>query len=267
MALESSIGTFMKEFFKYITKGEGLLLSPVLEVCMFAKSDLIGEDGVMKASKSQLDASIPENLPDIEIIPVNKRVHFNILINDSYALFQIAYHGIDEPFTDKSKGTYAFLNVLLRPESKGSVRIKSSNPDDQVECDLNPLASPEDFKVLRASIRLSLAIASQMRALGYPLNDLFVPKSASDADIDVHIKRWSRTTYHYSSTCRMAPENDNPSPGVVDDELKVHGIRKLRIADSSIFPEIPSAHLQAPAVMVGQRCAELILGGTRGTLL
>lgn len=155
------------------------------------------------------------------------------------------------------------MNVLLHPESRGSVRIKSSNPDDPVECDPNFLASPEDWKVLRASIRLSLAIAAQMRAQGYPIDDLFVPISSSDADIDTHIKTWSHTTYHYSSTCRMAPEDDHFSPGVVDDELRVYGVRKLRIADSSVFPVIPRTHLQAPAVMVGLKCAELIMADMR----
>ena len=71
MALENSVGVFMKEFFKYITKGKGLLLSPVLEVCIFARSDLVDVNGEMRTSDSQLDASNPENLPDIEIIPVN----------------------------------------------------------------------------------------------------------------------------------------------------------------------------------------------------
>lgn len=142
------------------------------------------------------------------------------------------------------------------------MRITSSNPDDAAEYNMNCLDSAADWKVLRASIRMSLAISEKLRSSGYPLDDLFVPASSSDADIDAHIKRWSRTTYHYSSTCRMAPEND-PFPGVVDDELRVHGVRKLRIADSSIFPRIPSTHLQAPAVMVGQKCAELIIGETR----
>ena len=82
--------------------------------------------------------------------------------------------------------------------------------------------------------------------------------STSDVEIDAFIRRWTRSTYHYSSTCRMAPENDLDSPGVVDDELRVHGVRGLRIADTSIFPQVIPAHLQAPAVMVGMKCAEMI---------
>lgn len=71
LALESSINVFIREFFKYILRGKGLLLSPVLEACLFARSDLIDANGKMEASDTQLDASNPKNLPDIEIIPVS----------------------------------------------------------------------------------------------------------------------------------------------------------------------------------------------------
>ena len=56
----------------------------------------------------------------------------------------------------------------------------------------------------------------------------------------------------------MAPEDDPEFPGVVDDVLRVHGINALRVADSSIFPRVPAAHTQAPAVMVGMKCAGII---------
>jgi choline dehydrogenase-like flavoprotein len=84
---------------------------------------------------------------------------------------------------------------------------------------------------------------------------LWVPESASDEALDGFIKRDVDTVYHYSSTCRMAPENDM---GVVDDELRVHGVRNLSIADASVFPSILACHLQAPVVMVGERCADFL---------
>lgn len=91
--------------------------------------------------------------------------------------------------------------------------------------------------------------------------DSHVPASTTDADLDQFITEWARTTYHYTSTCRMAPEDDE-NPGVVDDELFVHGIQKLRIADSSVFPQIIATHLQAPSVMVAEKCAELLKSRT-----
>lgn len=101
-----------------------------------------------------------------------------------------------------------------------------------------------------------------MRDDGYPMTDCHVPASASDADLDIFIKKYVCTTYHYSSTCRMAPEDD-PVPGVVDDELRVHGVKRLRIADSSIFPRIVSAHIMAPTLVVAEKCADLLKGEWR----
>jgi choline dehydrogenase-like flavoprotein len=169
---------------------------------------------------------------------------------------QIPYDATGKPF-DKSEGVYSFLNVLLRPVSSGTVRLASSDPNDPVLCDLGTLSASSDLAIIRASLRLTLRLAAHMRSTGYPLKDYRVPASTSDADLGAYIKEWGVTTYHYSSSCRMAPE-DGPIPGVVDDELRVHAIKELRVADSSIFPQIPSAHLQAPSVMVAEKCAELI---------
>ena len=80
-------------------------------------------------------------------------------------------------------------------------------------------------------------------------------ESESDEDLDRFIRQRIGSTYHYTSTCRMAPEEER---GVVDDELRVYGVQNLRIADASIFPVVPSAHPQAPVVMVAERCADFI---------
>ncbi|KAH8114090.1 alcohol oxidase, partial [Phellopilus nigrolimitatus] len=237
--LEKRPLSFIREFFEYMIFGTGLLLSPVLALSVFAKSDLLDAQSHLRASSQQTDARDPENLPDIEIMP-------------------IPYDCTGLPF-DKTQGAFSFLNVALRPQSTGTVRVMSSNPSEPVECELNSLSTPQDWKVMRASLRLSLALAKELRASGYPMTDSRVPASESDEDLDAHIKKWGRTTYHYSSTCRMAPEDD-PAPGVVDDELRVHGVYGLRIADSSIFPKIIATHLQAPSVMVGEKCAELLQG-------
>lgn len=148
---------------------------------------------------------------------------------------------------------------MLRPRSTGTVKITVSDLSKPPDINLGTPSEQEDWRTLRKCVRFQLAIAREMCASGYLLEDAVVPSSDSDADIDAHIRRYARTTYHYSSSCRMAPEDDE-RPGVVDDTLRVHGIKNLRIADCSIFPQIPACHLQAPAVMVAEKCAELILG-------
>ncbi|KAL5480189.1 hypothetical protein ACEPAI_1459 [Sanghuangporus weigelae] len=240
VVLEARPLVFIKNFIRYVFRGTGLLLAPVVESMIFAKDDLLDEESNFLASASQLNARDVANIPNIEIMP-------------------IAWDASGAPF-DKSKGAFSLMNVLLRPYSKGTVRLTTSDPRDPISCDPNVLSDSRDWSVLRASLRLSMRLAGQLRKDGYPMSDSRVPASDSDADLDQFIIEWARTTYHYSSTCRMAPEDDE-YPGVVSDELCVHGVQKLRIADSSVFPQIIATHLQAPSVMVAERCSELLKTG------
>jgi len=228
---------FIIEAIKYLVFGTGLLACPVIDINIFANSQHLDSQCHFTATPEEQDSRDPKNLPDIEIMPTPT--------DPSGGSF------------DRTEGKFGTLSVLLRPKSTGSVRIQSSNPSDPLNIDLGTLSNPDDWIVLRTAVRLSAAIVKEMRVLGYPSTDYRVPADDSDAAIDEHIRKYLRSTYHYSSTCRMAPEDDE-KPGVVDDELKVHGVQGLRVADSSIFPQIPATHLQAPAVMVAEKCADLI---------
>lgn len=187
---------------------------------------------------SQTDSRDPDNIPDIEIMP-------------------IPYDASEWKCDLQGEGAFSLLCALLRPKSIGTVRLTSMDARVRPACDLGSLTAEEDYLVMRKAIRLALRIGRQMREQGYPLRDLDVPQSESDTDLDDFIRHGARTTYHYSSTCRMAPE-DGAVPGVVDDELRVHGVQGLRVADASIFPSIPATHLQAPAVMVAEKCADFL---------
>lgn len=103
-----------------------------------------------------------------------------------------------------------------------------------------------------------------MRANGYQMEVYLIPTGDSDEQLDTFIRHNVRTTYHYASSCRMAQEHDTV-PGVVDDELRVYGASRLRIADTSIFPDVVATHLQAPVVMVAEKCADM-LKKTRSTM-
>lgn len=158
------------------------------------------------------------------------------------------------------EGALSFFCVLLKPESKGTVRLASLDPCQRPDCDLGFLTDPRDFPALRKAVRLGLALGRKTRDGGYPLGDMLLPEDDSDETLDAFIRKTARTTFHYSSTCRMAPEAEG---GVVDDELRVHGIEGLRVADASVFPTIPATHLQAPAAMVASRCADFMLQSIR----
>jgi choline dehydrogenase-like flavoprotein len=80
-------------------------------------------------------------------------------------------------------------------------------------------------------------------------------RTVTDQEIDQYAERVGVTSYHFSCTCRMS---NGPEDGVVDQQLKVHGVWNLRIADASIFPVISSAHTMIPTTMVAERCADFI---------
>jgi choline dehydrogenase-like flavoprotein len=173
----------------------------------------------------------------------------------------MAYYSYDSDF-DKSRGVFSFLCALLHPKSKGSIRLTSSIPDAPLKIDLNYLSVPEDIVPLRAGLKLALRIGENMRDHGYPLEEwqTEIPQGEDDESLDKFIRRRNRTTYHYSSTCRMGPREDFAGGGaVVNEQLKVFGFEGLRVADASVFPWVLGVHLQAPVVMVAEKCADMIL--------
>ncbi|KAJ6623571.1 GMC oxidoreductase-domain-containing protein [Mycena sp. CBHHK59/15] len=124
-------------------------------------------------------------------------------------------------------GVFTLLAALLKPKSSGTVRLASADPHTRAQIDL-----------------------------AYLSGDLVVPESEDDAGVDKFVRERVRTTYHYASTCRMAPEDDH-EPGVVDNYLQVHGVDGLRVCDCPIFPDIVATHPMAAAVAVAEKCADM----------
>jgi choline dehydrogenase len=151
---------------------------------------------------------------------------------------------------------------LVRPYSTGTVRLASSDPCAAPIIDVNYLSDPRDWDICRAALRFTLRLGREMRKSGYDIEEVpgQVPDSMTEADLDAFVRKAARSIWHLSSTARMAPEHD-ARPGVVDDELRVHGVAGLRVADASMFPSVPATHAQAAVVMVAEKCAEMILAG------
>ncbi|EJU05212.1 alcohol oxidase [Dacryopinax primogenitus] len=231
----------IRHILHYILFGAGIFLAPIVQISIFTKSSTISPvDGRCTASKLIGESALnPENVPDVEIMPIPA--------------------GLSVP-PPPGQGGFSFLTVLATPFSFGRVRLASTDPRQRPACDLGVLSDERDWAVIRVGLKLSLALAGEMKSQGYALKDQCVlPMDANEEEVKAFVRRQGRTTYHYSSTCRMAPEaGDGDGPGVVDDELRVHGVLGLRVADASIFPKILSVHLQAPCVMVGEKCADMI---------
>lgn len=147
----------------------------------------------------------------------------------------------------------------MRPESTGHVRIKSAEPAEPPVIQPNYLAAEKDRQVLLSAIRKGRDIlASPQLAPYYDSEQMPGASKTSDAELLDFARNYGSSTYHLCGTCRMGPEQDRSA--VVDDQLRVHGIEGLRVADSSIMPAVVSANTYATTLMIGERASDLILG-------
>ena len=146
----------------------------------------------------------------------------------------------------------------LRPESRGEIRLASSDIGVYPRIQPHYLSTETDCRTLVEGIRIARRIARH-DPLVNKISEEFRPRATLDIDDYAGTLDWARnystTIYHPTGTCKMGPGPD----AVVDARLRVHGITGLRVADCSIMPEIVSGNTNAPAIMIGEKAADMIL--------
>ena len=146
-----------------------------------------------------------------------------------------------------------------RPESRGYVRIRSADPFAQPIIQTNYLTAELDRRVIVAGMKLARRLlASAPLAPYYAYEDFPGPKVQSDDELLAAAIQRATTTFHPGCSCRMGPAE--ATWATVDDQLRVHGLQGLRVADASIMPRMISANLNAATLMIGDKAADLILG-------
>jgi choline dehydrogenase len=149
----------------------------------------------------------------------------------------------------------------MRSKSRGRVALTSADPDADPSILFNYMSHPDDWEEFRTAIRLTREIFGQEAFAPFRGHEIQPGDSVqSDADLDEFIREHAESAYHPCGTCRMGRADD---PGaVVDPQGKVIGVEGLRVADSSIFPQITNGNLNGPSIMVGEKIADHILGRT-----
>ena len=164
---------------------------------------------------------------------------------------------IDHGRTRLKKNGFTLHACALRPESKGTIRLKSDNPTEHPLIDANYLAEKRDLDTLMAGVKLSREIFAQAGFDPYRADELEPGAVAkSDADIEKWIRARCETIYHPVGTCKMGPSTDNNA--VVDDKLLVHGVEGLRVVDASIMPSLIGGNTNAPTMMLAERTADIM---------
>ncbi|PPR45538.1 MAG: Oxygen-dependent choline dehydrogenase [Alphaproteobacteria bacterium MarineAlpha5_Bin8] len=185
------------------------------------------------------------------VLTDKKYIHPNV----QYHFFpSLVYeHGLKNPEFDG----FQFHASPNRPKSRGFVKLRSNNVNDHPFIQFNYLEAEEDLIQMRDSISIANKIFSQPSLSSY-LGDQLRPgyNCKNNEELDQIIKDTSDTAYHPSCTNKMGIDDFS----VVDSETKVHGIRNLRVIDSSIMPDIVSGNLNAATLMIAEKASDIILG-------
>ena len=213
----------IKQVFKYVFQRDGFLTLPSAPVIGFFKT------------RKELAA------PDIQV----HFIPYKVVLKDGKRTL------------GKEPGITCTVNQNL-PESKGSIHIKSNDPEEFPSIKYNFLSSQLDKDTLVAGVKFirNLMKTEPMKEF---VNDEIQPglEISTNEDILEFIKNKAETVYHPSGTCKMGFDQS----AVVDKNLKVHGIKGLRVADASIMPTLVSGNTNAVCMMIGERCADFIING------
>jgi choline dehydrogenase-like flavoprotein len=203
---------------KYIFKKTGLFTSTVAEAGGFIRTS------------DELD------VPDVQL-------HFAPAMVVDHGRTQLWGHGL------------SCHVCLLRPKSRGTVKLQSADPHDDPLIDPKFLSHPDDMKVLVAGYKKMMAIMNTGPISQYIAECLRPVNINDDRDIERAIRESADTVYHPVGTCKMGSDSD----GVVDERLRVHKVQNLRVVDASVMPTVVGGNTNAPTVMIGEKAADMIL--------
>lgn len=157
------------------------------------------------------------------------------------------------------KDGYSFHFCQLDPESRGRVTANSPDPLLPPRILFNYLSTEYDKVSLRSAVKIAREIIAQPALTPFRGPELSPgPDVRTDAEIDAWVRQNADSVYHPVGTCKMGIDND--SLAVVDSELRVRGLERLRVVDTSIIPRIPTGNTGAPAVMIAEKAFDMISG-------
>ena len=163
--------------------------------------------------------------------------------------------------TRKKSDRHGFMAHVcqLRPESRGYISIKSSDPTVAPIIQPNYLAAEEDRRAMREGVRLAREVFAQAAFDPYRGPEMMPGAHIqTDAQIDAFVRKTAETIYHPVGSAKMGKDQD----AVVDPELKVYGVEGLRVVDASVMPALVSGNTNAPTIMIAEKAADMILGRT-----
>jgi choline dehydrogenase len=162
----------------------------------------------------------------------------------------VMFHG--QALSPPTAHAVSFGLCVLKPKSRGKVSLRSANPRAKPQIVHNYFAESEDRRSMIDGIRMGLEIAAQPAMRAHIKAPYLAPKSGAETEVWEFVRRHTQTVYHPTSSCAIGP--------VVDNQLRVHGVDGLRVADASVMPSVVRGNTNAPTIMIAERAADLIRG-------
>lgn len=251
ITIHTNIEAYTKAIFELILKGTGLMTSlGGVEALGYIKTHV---------SDEQID------LPDVELIFIGGGLHTDKgrAYRKAFRITDEIYDALWKPLEDRD--AFTVMPMLLHPKSRGYVKLRSKNPFDSPELygEMFTDKDNNDLKAFLASIREVQRIVEcpALQRYNAQLVTTKIPgceefEFDSDFYWECGLRHLATTLHHQVGTCKMGPASDDEA--VVDNELRVHGIGGLRVADISVIPIPIAAHTNIPAVMIGEKAADIV---------
>lgn len=184
----------------------------------------------------------------------------DIVVPDIQFLFRGApwyshpwFPGIRPAYRD----SFGVRPVMLHPESRGFVRLRSADPTAPIRIAQNFLATEHDIQKMREAVKLGRDVARRKGLDRFRDRETAPgPDCRTDAEIDAYVRRTAVTVHHPCATCAMGAGED----AVLDPELRVRGVEGLRVADASAMPDLVSGNINACVLMIAEKASDLVLG-------
>ncbi|KAL2716017.1 hypothetical protein V1478_013693 [Vespula squamosa] len=207
-------------------------------------------------------ANQTDDWPDVEFMLCSSAITIGGKeVKNALGLTDDFYNDVYGSITNRN--SFTIFPMILRPKSRGYIKLKSKHPRDYPLIYHNYLTNPDDVNVLREGVKAAIAFAetSSMKRLGARFHSKPFPNCKhlpmfTDEYWECAIRQFTMTIYHYSCTSKMGPRSDPMA--VVDPSLKVYGVEGLRVIDASIMPTVTSSNTNAPVIMIGEKGSDLI---------
>lgn len=209
--------------------------------CLFEASEPIEHRNSAANMSGYLKTDAALELPDVSIVQIELPYTSDVI-------------GKKYPSTNP-KHTWALCGGLVAPKSRGTVKLASNKPNDRPIVDMQFLSHPDDVEYLARAIKVAREIAHAPALKDFVVREVAPSKELKGEELTNFIRNGATTYFHSAGACRMGKDDK----AVVDAQLRVQGIRNLRIADSTIMPRIVSVPTMSACALIGARMASLLV--------